>query len=91
MSGQPSDKNELADFDFAEEFDEIEVRPMTEEDYEAAELEHEAFLARERAEREELALSFEEELDVLIETIKRGEPQSTAEAAQPDPPGWPDL
>ena len=91
MSGKPTDKNERTDFDFGEEFDEIEVRPMSAEEYEAAELEHEAFLTRERAEHEELAHGLEEELDALIETIKRGEPQSSAEAARPDPPGWPDL
>ena len=91
MSGNPPDKNERTDFDFGEEFDEIEVRPMSADEYEAAELEHEAFLSRERAEHEELARDLEEELDALIETIKRGEPQNADEAAQPDPLGWPDL
>lgn len=92
MSGKKTEPaSEEGGFDFGEEFDDIEIRPMTEEEYAAANLAHEAFLERERAEREELARGFEEELDALIETIKPGEPPNAAEAAQADPPGWPDL
>lgn len=83
--------NETAGFDFGEEFDDIEIRPMTDEEYAAANLAHEAYLERESAEREELARGLEEELDALIETIKQGDPPNAAEAAQADPPGWPDL
>lgn len=49
------------------------------------------WLARERLEHEVLVLSWEEELDALLETLKRGEPSNVTEAAQADPPGWPNL
>ena len=92
MSGKATEQiNEAEGFDFGEEFDDIEVRPMTDEEYTAANLAHEAFLERERAEHEELGRSLEEELDALIETIKQGDPPNAADAAQADPPGWPDL
>lgn len=77
-------------FAFDEEFDEIELRPMTAAEYEVANQQHEAWLAREQAERAELALSLEEELDALIATLERGEPAESENAA-PDPANWPDL
>ena len=79
-----------SDFAFDEAFDVIELRPMTAAEYEAANRQHELWLAREQAEREELALSLEEELDALIATLECGEPAESKNAA-PDPANWPDL
>ena len=77
-------------FEFDETFDEIELRSMTATEYEAANRRHEAWLAREQAEREELALSLQEELDALIATLERGEPAESENVA-PEPANWPDL
>lgn len=74
-----------------DEFDEYELKSMTVEEKAALELADTAWLARERAEQNELILSLEEALAALLETMRPGEPLQQAEAAQPDPPGWPDL
>lgn len=76
-------------WDFADEF--VERSHITQEEAEALALADEAWLARERAEHEALALSLEEELDALLETMKRGDPPSATESTQTDPPGWPNL
>jgi hypothetical protein len=55
---------------FEAEFDEIEIGRLTEAEYELANLRHEMFLEKERAERETLDREFEEELEQLLETIR---------------------
>lgn len=69
------------------DFSEIEIGRLTEAEYELANLRHELFLERERAERETLDREFEEELDQLLKTIRPGD----AETASSDPPDWPGL
>lgn len=55
---------------FEAEFSEIEIGRLTEAEYELANLRHEMFLEKERAERERLEREFEEELEQLLETIR---------------------
>lgn len=72
---------------FEPEFDEIEIGRLTEAEYEAANLRHELFLAREREETEILEREFEQELSQLFSLTKADE----VGREQPDPPGWPGL
>jgi hypothetical protein len=55
---------------FEAEFDEIEIGRLTEAEYELANLRHEMFLEKERAEQEMLDREFEEELEQLLKTIR---------------------
>jgi len=73
--------------DFEPDFDEIEIGRLTEAEYEAANLHHELFLAREREEMEVLEREFDEELRQLFSLIRADE----VGRDQPDPPGWPGL
>ena len=90
MSHSIPREEDWSTFEFDEAFDEIELRPMTVAEYEAANQQHEVWLAREQVEREELALSLEEESDALIATLERGEP-TESESAMSEPADWPDL
>ena len=72
---------------FEADFSEIEIGRLTQAEYEFANLRHELFLEKERAERETLDREFEEELGQLLKTISAGD----AEIATTDPPGWPGL
>ncbi len=69
------------------DFDEIEIGRLTEAEYELANLRHEIFLKKERAELEMLDRGFEEELEQLLKTIRADDGQAVAS----DPPGWPGL
>lgn len=60
--------NQLSGFEA--EFNEIEIGRLTEAEYELANLRHEIFLEKERAEREMLNREFEEELEQLLKTIR---------------------
>jgi hypothetical protein len=72
---------------FEPDFDEIEIGRLTEAEYEAANLRHELFLAREREEMEVLEREFDEELRQLFSLTRADE----VGREQPDPPGWPGL
>lgn len=74
-----------ADDDYEADFMEIEIGRLTEAEYELANLRHEQFLERERAERERLDCEFEAELESLWKTIGA----DGKEAPASDPPGWP--
>jgi hypothetical protein len=54
---------------FEADFNEIEIGRLTEAEYELANLRHEMFLEKERAEREMLDREFEAELEQLLKTI----------------------
>lgn len=84
-----SDNRQLleSEFDFEPDFDEIEIGRLTEAEYEAANLRHELFLAREREEIEVLEREFDEELRQLFSLTRADE----VGREQPDPPGWPGL
>ena len=73
--------------DFEADFSEIEIGRLTQAEYEFANLQHELFLEKERADQETLDREFEEELGQLLKTISAGD----AETATSDPPGWPGL
>jgi hypothetical protein len=58
------------------DYTEIEIGQLNDAEYEMANLRHEMFLEKERAERETLDREFEEELDQLFATIKAGDGQT---------------
>lgn len=58
------------------DYTEIEIGQLNDAEYEMANLRHEAFLEKERAEREALDQEFEEELKQLFATIKAGDGQT---------------
>lgn len=71
--------------DYEADFTEVEIGRLTEAEYELANLRHEQFLERERAERERLDREFEEELESLWKTIG-----ADGKDAPPNGPlGWP--
>jgi hypothetical protein len=63
------------DPEFEPEFTEIEIGRLTDAEYETANLRHEMFLEKERAEREALDREFEEVLEQLFKTIRAGDGQ----------------
>jgi hypothetical protein len=69
------------------EYNDVEIGRLTEAEYELANLEHELFLERERADRERFDRDFELELDQLIKTIRPDEDKNSAD----DPSGWPEF
>ena len=58
------------------DFTEIEIGRLTDAEYEMANLRHEMFLKKERAERETLDREFEQELEQLLKTIRAGDGQT---------------
>jgi hypothetical protein len=68
------------------DYDEIEIGPFDEAEYEDANRQFETFLERDREEREMLEREFDEKLEQLLKLIKKNRTDPTA-----DPPGWPDL
>lgn len=72
---------------FEADFSEVEIGRLTQAEYEFANLRHELFLEKERADREMLDQEFDEELGQLLMTISAGD----AKTATSDPPGWPGL
>jgi hypothetical protein len=66
------------DSELEPDFTEIEIGRLTDAEYEIANLRHEMFIEKERAEREALDREFQEELEQLLKTIKAGDVQTTA-------------
>lgn len=72
---------------FKTDFNDIEIGRLTQAEYEFANLQHELFLEKERAERETLDREFEEELGQLLKTIRAVDTDTNTI----DPSGWPGL
>jgi hypothetical protein len=68
------------------DYDEIEIGPFDEVEYEDANRQFEAFLERENGERELLEREFDEKLEQLLKLIRKNKTDPDG-----DPPGWPDL
>ena len=81
MNGAQEALDQQADFEA--DFSEIEIGRLTQAEYEFANLQHELFLEKERAERETLDREFEEELGQLMKTIRTED----VKTAKSDPPG----
>ena len=69
-----------------EDYSEIEIGRLDEAEYETANRRFEAFLQREREELELLERDFAEELEQLLNLIRKNRTDPAA-----DPTGWPDL
>ena len=85
MNGAQEALDQQADFEA--DFSEIEIGWLTQAEYEFANLRHELFLEKERAELEMLDREFEEELGQLMKIIRTED----VKTAKSDPPGWPGL
>jgi hypothetical protein len=69
-----------------EDYDEIEIGPFHEAEYEDTNRQFEAFLERERREQELLEREFDEKLEQLLKLIRKNRTDPAT-----GPPGWPDL
>lgn len=78
MKAEPDNEGSFVDADY----NEIEIGPAADAEYDLANLRLEAFIAGEREQSEILERELDDELNQLILTLRKG---------KQDPPGWPDF